>query len=60
MKYTRSLFGLAMLLGLTLVTAANIPESTYAQMNMSVPSAAGVPKSTSGNMATATTKHFLC
>ena len=45
-----------MLLGLTVVMAANIPESIYAQMNMSAPSAGGVPKSTSGNMTTASTK----
>ncbi len=51
MKYTRSLFGLAMLLGLTVVVAANIPESTYAQMNnISAPSAVGPSKSTSGNI----------
>src|SRR5215831_8239822 len=57
MKYTRSLFGLAMLLGLTVVVALNIPESTYAQMNMSAPPAGGgVPKSTSGNITTAPTK----
>jgi hypothetical protein len=56
MKYTRSLLGIAMLLGLTVVMAANIPESIYAQMNMSAPSAGGVPKSTSGNMTTASTK----
>ena len=54
MKYTRCLFGLAMLLGLIVVVTANIPESTYAQMNMSTPTAGGgVPKSTSGNMTTA-------
>src|SRR5215472_3876100 len=51
MRYTRT-FGLTMLLGLTVVVVANIPESTYAQMNMSAPSAGGVPKSTSGNMTT--------
>jgi hypothetical protein len=50
MKYTRSLFCLAGLLGLTVVVASNIPGSIYAQMNMSAPSAGGVPKSTSGNM----------
>ena len=44
MKYTRSLFGLAMLLGLTVVVAANIPESIYAQMNMSAPSGERVTK----------------
>src|SRR5215469_9241095 len=56
MKYTRSLVALAMLLGLTVAVAANIPESTHAQMNMSALSAGGVPKSTSGNMTTASTK----
>ena len=56
MNYTRSLFGLAMLLGLTVAVAANIPGSIYAQMNMSAPSAGGVSKSTSGNMTTAPTK----
>jgi hypothetical protein len=50
MIYTRSLFGLVTLLGLTVVVAANIPVSIYAQINMSAPSAGGVPKSTSGNM----------
>ena len=49
MKYTRSLFALAMLLGLTVAVA----ESTHAQMNLSAPSAGGVPKSASGNMTTA-------
>ena len=52
MKYTRTLCGLAVLLWLIVVVGANIPESTYAQMNMSAPSAGGVPKSTSGNMTT--------
>src|SRR5207237_6243070 len=56
MKYIRSLLGLALLLGLTVVVTANIPESIYAQMNMSGPSAGGVPKSTSGNLTTAPTK----
>jgi len=44
MKYTRSLLGIAMLLGLTVVMAPNIPESIYAQMNMSAPSAGGGPQ----------------
>jgi hypothetical protein len=57
MKYTRTLCGLAVLLGLIVVVGTNIPESTYAQMNMSAPSAGGgVPKSTSGNITTAPTK----
>ena len=56
MNYTRYLFGLAMLFGLTVVVAANIPEPIYAQMNTSAPSAGGLPKSTSGNMTTAPTK----
>src|SRR5215469_8313529 len=54
MKYTRTLCGLAVLLWLIVVVGANIPESTYAQMNMSAPSVGGVPKSTSGNMPTKT------
>ena len=54
MKYTRT-FGLAMLLALTVVVAANISESTYAQINMSTPSAGGVPKSTSGNKSSVIT-----
>ena len=45
-----------MLLGLTVVVAVNIPESIYAQMNMSAPSAGGVPTSTSANMTTAPTR----
>jgi hypothetical protein len=56
MKYTRSLFGLAMLLGLIVVVASNIPESTYAQMNMSAPSAAA----TNGfNSASAQQQQFI-
>ena len=56
MKYTRSLFGLAMLLGLIVVVASNIPESTYAQMNMSAPSAAA----TNGfNSASAQEQQFI-
>ncbi|HYV52319.1 MAG TPA: hypothetical protein VE971_03410 [Candidatus Eisenbacteria bacterium] len=39
-------------IGLTVAVAATIPESMHAQMNMSSPSAGGVPKSTSGNMTT--------
>ena len=42
MKYTRSLFCLAGLLGLTVVVASNIPGSIYAQMNMSAPSAGAI------------------
>ena len=42
MKYTRSLFCLAGLLGLTVVVVSNIPGSIYAQMNMSAPSAGAI------------------
>ncbi len=52
MKYNRYFFALAMLLGLTVAVVTNIPESIYAQMNMSAPSAGGAPASTSGNMTT--------
>jgi hypothetical protein len=38
------LFGLAMLLGLTVVVTVNIPESIYAQMSMSAPSAGEGPQ----------------
>jgi hypothetical protein len=52
MKPTKpTLFALAMLAGLTIVVAANVPESIYAQINnMSAPSAVGPSKSASGNM----------